>query len=74
MYRLACVRTYSLVADILQAKRSADLQTSRLQLINMGLKAGQTACSTNGTYGTHGARQCCVDYELSQQVSQHVSK
>jgi len=54
-------------AGMLQAKRSADLQTSRLELINMGLKAGQTACSTNGTHGTHGARECCVDYELSQQ-------
>jgi len=50
-------------AGELQAERSADLGVSRLQLINAGLKVGQTACSTE----LSDTEACCVDYELSQQ-------
>ena len=48
---------------MLQAERSADLAESRLELINLSLGGGQSACTTTGT----DAGMCCVDYELSQQ-------
>lgn len=48
---------------VLQAERSTDLGTSRLELVNFALGAEQTSCSTKGT----DALMCCVDYELSQQ-------
>lgn len=51
------------MTGILQAEHSADLAISRLQLMNVGLKAGQSACTTEGT----DALACCVHYELTQQ-------
>jgi hypothetical protein len=51
------------MAGVLQAERSADLDISRLELINIGLREHQTSCSTKLTE----AVGCCVHYELSQQ-------
>jgi len=48
---------------MLQAERSHELGKSRLQLMNMALSAGHTACSTHGRH----APPCCVHYELSHQ-------
>ena len=50
-------------AGMLQAERSSDLDVSRLELINMALGAEQQSCNNLGT----DARQCCLQYELSQQ-------
>jgi len=43
----------------LQDERSPVSDVSRLQLLNVGLKPGQTSCSTDLPF----AQQCCVDYE-----------
>ena len=45
----------------LQAKRSTNPAESRLQLINIGLKAGQSSCSTD----LPEWQACCITYENS---------
>jgi hypothetical protein len=49
---------------VLQAKRSTDTAISRLDLINLGLKHGQTHCLTKaGNTKSKGPAACCVNYE-----------